>query len=247
MLTPYWQNEEHGLRIYCGDCLEVLPALEEAGERFDLCLTDPPFGIGFKYNEHDDDMTPDEYRDFLWPRVEAAEALVREGGSVFVWQTWLTRKHWDTWIPRDFRVFTVTKGFVQMRAVAMQWATDPVLFWHIGRAQHYPTSPMDWYHQSAPCWHADGNINHPCPRQVGPCAYIIDGLRSTSIIDPFLGSGTTLVAAYRLGREACGIEISEEYCSLAAERLEQELAQGRLFEPEEVSQPVQQAFAGIDS
>ena len=236
-MTPYWRDERHGLEIYHGDCLEVMPALER---EFDLCLADPPFGIGFAYNEHDDKMTPEQYRDFLWPRIEEAEAAVREGGSVFVWQAWLMRKHWDDCFPRDFRVFTVTKGFVQMRAVAVQWATDPVLFWHKGDALHHESSPRDWYHTPAAAWCADGNIDHPCPRQTGPCIHVIDGLRAGAILDPFLGSGTTLVACYRLGRQGVGIEISEKYCELAARRLETEIAQGRLFEPDEVSQPTQE-------
>jgi DNA modification methylase len=217
-MKPYWQSEKHGLRLYHGDCLEVMPAL---GEEFDLCLTDPPFGIGFGYNEHDDRMTPEQYRDFLWPRIEAAEALVREGGSLFVWQAWLNRKHWDDWFPRDFRVFTVTKGFVQMRAVAVQWATDPVLFWHKGPAPHYPDSLRDWYHTRNAVWHADGDIPHPCPRQVGPCAYVIEGMHARTVLDPFLGSGTTLRACKDLGRRGIGIEIEERYCEIAARRLEQ--------------------------
>jgi site-specific DNA-methyltransferase (adenine-specific) len=61
-----------------------------------------------------------------------------------------------------------------------------------------------------------------------------------TVLDPFLGSGTSLAAAYRLGRQGVGIEISEEYCELAATRLEREIAQGRLFEPEETApKPVQ--------
>ena len=61
-----------------------------------------------------------------------------------------------------------------------------------------------------------------------------------TVLDPFLGSGTTLVACYRLGRQGVGIEISEEYCELAATRLDREIAQGRLFEPAETApKPVQ--------
>lgn len=244
-LAPYWQSEEHGLRIYHGDCLEVLPELEAAGERFDLCLTDPPFGIGFKYNEHDDDMTPEEYRDFLWPRIERAERMVREGGSVFVWQWWRTRKRWDDCFPRDFRVFTVTRGYTQLRKIAVQWATEPIIFWHVGKSTSFIDGIRDWYHIA---WHSNGElsqIDHPCPRRVEPCGYIIDGLHASAVLDPFLGSGTTLVAAYRLGRHATGIEISEEYCELAAKRLEAELAQGRLFEPAEVAQPRQESLLEV--
>ncbi len=41
-MEPYWSSEQHGLSIYHGDCLEVMPGL---GREFDLCLTDPPYGI----------------------------------------------------------------------------------------------------------------------------------------------------------------------------------------------------------
>jgi DNA modification methylase len=49
------------------------------------------------------------------------------------------------------------------------------------------------------------------------------------ILDPFLGSGTTAVACERLGRKWIGIEISEQYCELAAKRIEAEAAQLKLF------------------
>lgn len=43
-MKPYWRDEKHGLEIHLGDCLEVMPKLEQ---EFDLCLTDPPYGVGY--------------------------------------------------------------------------------------------------------------------------------------------------------------------------------------------------------
>lgn len=221
-MKPYYEDSKNGLRLFHGDCHETMSNIND---NFDLVLADPPFGIDFKYDEHDDAMTPDEYGEFLWPRIRRAEALV-ESGSVFMWQGWPTRKYWDTWIPRDFRVFIVTKGFVQMRKVPVQWSTDPVLFWHVGDVKVHSPSIRDYFHTSSAAWQADGKVNHPCPRQTSLCVYIINGLRSTNVLDPFVGSGTSMIAAYRCGASATGIEKSEKYCEEAALRLEEETSQG---------------------
>jgi len=84
--------------------------------------------------------------------------------------------------------------------------------------------------------------DHPTPKPIEWVGWLVWRLaeKGDTILDPFLGSGTTLVACYRLGRQGVGIEISEEYCELAATRLEREIAQGRLFEPAETApKPVQ--------
>jgi DNA modification methylase len=64
--------------------------------------------------------------------------------------------------------------------------------------------------------------DHPAPYPVAFADFMLrawDG----AVLDPFMGGGTTLVAAYRLNRTAIGIEIDEKYCEIAAKRLEQEV------------------------
>jgi hypothetical protein len=67
--------------------------------------------------------------------------------------------------------------------------------------------------------------DHPCPRKIAHTKWIVDKWTSPSdvVLDPFMGSGTTLRAAKDLGRQAIGIEIEERYCEIAARRLQQEV------------------------
>lgn len=68
---------------------------------------------------------------------------------------------------------------------------------------------------------------HPCPRRISHLVFLVErwsGLHDV-ILDPFVGSGTTLVAAKNAGRRAIGIEIEERYCEIAAKRLGQEVLQ----------------------
>jgi site-specific DNA-methyltransferase (adenine-specific) len=66
---------------------------------------------------------------------------------------------------------------------------------------------------------------HPCPKPIGAWSWLLDKVsqEGETVVDPFMGSGTTLRAAKDLGRKAIGIEISEEYCEIAATRLSQEV------------------------
>ena len=75
---------------------------------------------------------------------------------------------------------------------------------------------------------ADGGgkqADHPCPRKLNHVAWLVRWWSAPAdlVLDPFMGSGTTLVAAKNLGRKAIGIEIEEKYCEIAAKRLAQEV------------------------
>jgi len=241
-VKPYWQSERHGLAIYHGDCLEVMPAL---GEEFDLCLTDIPYlisqqGNGLRelhYGAWDVSGDPQNalltvasnitgtvcafcHETQLSPLISGLEAL---GYST---RGWFWRK------PNP----TVLNGQVMpLPAVEVAaWGKRPRAYFG-GDCRH---NVSDWPVEKV-------NRCHPTQKPIGLMLELcgLCAAPSARVLDPFLGSGTTLVACYRLGRAGVGIEISEEYCDLAARRLEQEIAQGRLWEPAEIAAPKQ---GGLD-
>jgi DNA modification methylase len=213
-LAPYYSHA--GIAIYHGDCREVLPTL--ADESIDLVLTDPPYGISHPCDYADRGRAvlaqaknypqvhgDDEPFDPRW-LLELGKAHILFGANYFAnllppIPGWLV---WDKLRPDE----------LDQATCELAW-TDCVK--GVRRFRYL--------------WHGmlrdgDDELRHPTQKPVALMQWCM-GLRWTkdfqNILDPFCGSGTTLVAAKLLGRKAIGCEIEERYCEIAAKRLSQEV------------------------
>ena len=219
-------------RLILGDCLEILPTLPKV----DAVITDPPYGIGFKYASHDD--TSKGYGEWLWSVIEAAEARCNPLSPVFVFQAMPNARRFVEWFPREWRLYAAAKNFVQMRPTAMQYAFDPVVCWWTegeGKPWAAGTQSRDFYvadTASQVCNKGNLEKGHPCPRPLDQmCVMVAQWVMSGgTALDPFMGSGTTGVACAQLGRKFIGIEIEPRYFDIACRRIERAYAQGKLFQ-----------------
>ena len=218
-LGPGGKNEG----IYTGDARELAQAIPD--ESVDLVLTDPPFGIGFKYaSGYQDD--PKEYPDLVRWIVAESNRVIKPGGLCFVYVAQLRLRNVWPLFPEDSRIFAACKNFVQMRPTAVQYSYDPVIFWqkpgdevsgHTGRDWHIGnTSPSAFQGMNRAKFHS-------CPRPLNTILYLIEHHSALGSIvhDPFLGSGTTTVAAKMLGRRYLAFEIMPDVAKLARDRVRQ--------------------------
>ena len=231
--------------LYQGDCLEIMPLLGKV----DAVVTDPPYGIGFKYASHDD--TSDGYGEWLWSVLEAAEKLCSPGSPVFVWQAMLNVRRFTEWFPREWRLFAAAKNFVQMRPTAMQYSYDPVVVWWVDGEKPWSlgTKSRDFHiANTASVISTPDNIEngHPCPRPLDQMLHVVSQwVRPDSVcLDPFMGSGTTLVACAKLGRKCIGIEIDTDYFEIACRRVEEAYRQPDMFI--EMPKPAEQEALTFD-
>lgn len=210
--------EEKDIIIYNGDCRKVIPLLGVLPElesycrnKFDLVLTDPPYGIGNWSATGGNSLSETETEDInKWDRVPDAELLKliqRCGVSMIVW------------------------GGNHFMHVLGHCRTP--LIWDKGiRGMHFADGEMAWTNFDFGALRifnfnvANGDTKnrrvHPTQKPLNLMKWCINFLpKCRTILDPFMGSGTTLVAAKDLGRRAIGIEIEERYCEIAANRLRQ--------------------------
>ena len=205
-VKPYYLDDS--VCIIHGDCREVLPIAA------DVLVTDPPYGVGYlsgwdgvlaRSIEGDQDTT---LRDGVLRDWEPAPALVfgtwrapRPAGvrQLLIWDTQgaLGMGTLDLpWKPSHQEIYVFGSGFVGRR-------TNDVLSFHPCQASAYR-----------------GRV-HPHEKPVALLRELIGKSPPGTVLDPFMGSGTTLRAAKDLGRKAIGIEISEAYCEIAAKRMAQ--------------------------
>lgn len=177
-------------------------------------VTDPPYGIGFKYDEHDDRDRGD-----YWPQMqETIDVLTAYHSPVVFTHRVAALKHlvgWD-WVGVWHKPMAMS-GLIQL-PVMPHW--EPVFMYGITGRKDLPRGFDVFTHRSE---YADNG--HPAPKPLPLFSELVQRFvpDGRTVLDPFLGSGTTLVAAKALGVRAIGIEKSEKYCEIAARRLAQEV------------------------
>ena len=204
MMKPYYQDEH--CTIYNADCREVLPELGQ----FDLLLTDPPYGIadkwvGGKGHGWGKADTAKEVRnswDGSAPSMELINMCISHARHSIIWGgNYFDLKPSRCWLVwnKPERGFTLAEG-------ELAWTNaDNVL-------------------RVFDCNRSDPGREHPTQKPIELmrwCMGLSWSKKSNTILDPFMGSGTTLRAAKDLGRKAVGIELEERYCEIAANRLSQ--------------------------
>jgi predicted RNA methylase len=234
-MKPYYTDSGGGIVIYCGDSTVILPSLISGGLKVDLCMTDPPYGIGIKTN-------------YRATRDNSFMRRARRGDR----HAWRSASFLDS-IVGDGEAFKL-KWLLRFRRLVLFGAN------HFARSLPNSASWIVWdktgggrgmersFGDAELCWVKGGNFNsvrvyrhmwvgyqrdsevgesvmHPTQKPVEMFRWILTrffpGVRT--VVDPYMGSGPVLKAAKDLGITAVGIEIDKSYCEAAVRRLQQSI------------------------
>ena len=206
-----WREEILGdgqVRLLLGDCREILPTLGKV----DACVTDPPYGIGFA-------AQPTKWQRRAGQRAEAWDDITIEGLAEIIalgtkqvvwggnYYSLPPSRGWLSWYKPD--------APPSMGSVEFAW------------------SNLDQNPRQISCSIGATNaerVGHPTQKPLAVMRFTLNEIGpAETILDPFMGSGTTGVAAVKLGRKFIGIEIHEPYFDIACRRISDALKQPDMF------------------
>ena len=203
-MKPYYQDNH--CTIYHEDCRDILPHLEPV----DLVLTDPPYGVNIDYWDNE-------------APIDLIDALISISKGAVIWFGAAPT------LPDNIKRFTkppqriiiwhprFSLSATQSNGLLYKW--HPIYCWDLPK-KHSGMLKRD--ETDIPCA-GRNDWDHPCTKPLKLMQQLVEFCTGGVILDPFMGSGTTLVAAKQLGRKAIGIEIEEKYCEMAVKRLAQEV------------------------
>lgn len=228
---PYFRDPSADIAIYCGDCREILPQIEG----LETIITDPMWpNANVKIDGHGNAY--ELFAEMCQVIPAAAERLVVQLGCDsdprFLWgvpERWpFLRVCWLDYARPSYKVRLLYTGdvayafgrppaYIKGRQVmggkCTSTKSDKLFERHTASNVHrkmFTGRDDEEYH-----------LPHPCPRRLQHVSWLVHQFSDKAVCDPFMGSGTTAVAAKYLNRKFIGIEINEGYCALAAKRLSQ--------------------------
>jgi site-specific DNA-methyltransferase (adenine-specific) len=208
--------------LWHGDCREVLPLLP----KHDLLLTDPPYGVLSEsgsaatrrsgVNPNNGVMEWDVAPDFMSSVIARSDAQMIWGGCHLALPPTVGYLVWDK------QIDGLNFGEVEYCWTSMKFA--PRIFrWRAVRV--------------------DGGKIHPTQKPISLMVWCLSKAPTVNtVLDPFMGSGTTGVACAQLGKSFTGIERERKYFDIACERISRAQAQGQMFAPEPTIQPEQMSL-----
>lgn len=192
--------------LYLGDCMEVMPILDKV----DAVVTDPPYGIGIANNpvrqKHEkknwDNQTP--VQECIDKMISIGKEQIIWGGNYFNLPPSRGFFIWDKVQPENF----------SLAMCEFAWRSKDC------NAKIFKKSVL-----------AETGKQHPTQKPVALMKWCITHLPddTNTILDPFMGSGSTGVAAVQMGREFIGIELDKDYFEIACKRIEDAQRQGDFF------------------
>jgi DNA modification methylase len=221
------EHLNYGATLYLGDCREILPTLSKV----DAVITDPPYGNGLEYGIFQD--TEEQVGNLIsifvpWGIANASRMLITSGNQC---QHLYPRPKWTLAWVTPAGAGSGFWGFSCWQPILV-YGSCPYLASGKGRRSdifiHTEVSQEN---------------GHPCPKPIYFMEKLVEraSLPGHVVLDPLMGSGTTGVAAVRLGRKFIGIEIEPKYFDIACRRIETALKEPDMFI--EVPKPVQMALS----
>lgn len=232
-MKAYFETE-NGI-LYHADCQHILPEISE----IDMVLTDPPYGIDYQCtfkektrrlpkiaNDKDSDLS------FLKNVMERLFYSANENVHAYIFCRW---DKWpipvNPWKLKNMLVWDkISHGTGDLQS---SYAPQHELIAYAvkGKRGFNGKRNSDIVHQTRISCISNRTLHHSCQKPVGLMMYFIEksSNKGDMVIDPFLGSGTTAIACELTQRKWNGIEISEQYCEIAAMRIEKEIKQLKLF------------------
>lgn len=218
MADPWKRCEVIGdCTLYLGDCLEVMPTLGKV----DAVVTDPPYGIGESNEKNASRVrlaTPTDYGHYAWDsapatpeQISALRACSRQqiifGGNYF---SLPPTSCWLVWDKQN--------GANDFADCELAWTNLPKAVRRI------------YWRWNGMIRKGDDVREHPTQKPVGVMEWCLTHVPDArTILDPFMGSGTTGVACVKLGRKFIGIELDEGYFDIACRRIEEAYRQPDFF------------------
>lgn len=209
-----------------GDCLEVMKQMPD--KCVDLVLTDPPYGMEYTRhipNTRHDKIENDDSLEWLPEALLQLKRVLKDNGNVYIFCSW---HNIETFKIEVNKVFTVRNIIVWDKMGAGMGDLETTyggtyelcIF-----ANNTPQTLNGRRDNDLIRMGRSGNTFHPTEKPVELLKHFItkSSNENDTILDPFLGSGTTAVACKQLGRNYIGIELSQKYCDIANERLKQDL------------------------